>query len=218
MNNGFNVYAKALFSAFLPPGIRQTGIVAGGALRAYFDKTETKDIDVFFRCEEDFLAAAAEMDRWDRYVRLPDAGRTTLYLDKQGDVMVNLIGFAYGDAWETIARFDFRCCRMAAWMVDGDVLMACDLAAVADATAKRLVVLINNGLARTERRVTHYVEDYGYHLDLTVDDHLLSEEDAAVQEEEPAGHAPTIAFAVPTYVAQARPYLRRLPLHSAGGY
>ena len=198
-------YTRGLL-ALLPTAVQQSAIVAGGALRCFYDGTESNDVDLFFRSYEEFTAAVDAMSRHPLFRRAGDKGRTAVFV--RDGVEYNLIGFAFGDPWATIARFDFRCCRMAAWLSDSEVLLAAEPEAAADAQMKRLVVLLNNGDARTERRIRHYVEDYGYRLDITVDAHCVGE------------HAPLL-YQGPDpldYLDYARAYIRRLPRCGDGGY
>jgi hypothetical protein len=202
----FTTHAAGLLSRL--PSYLLVGFVAGGALRSHFDGTELKDIDIFFRSEEDYYRAvdAASCDtslRW-----LGAAGRTHYYEASDG-VQINLVGFAFGSPQETIERFDFRCCRMAAWLkAPGVYAYAMDDHAAVDATLKRLVVLQNNGEERTVQRIQHYVHDYGYRLDLSVVGHLIPEEDQ-VEHQDPQR---------PVAVTEVQRYLRRVPRTSGGGY
>ncbi|WP_251274144.1 hypothetical protein, partial [Enterobacter hormaechei] len=79
---------------------------------------------------------------------------------------VSLIGFEFGTPHEHCARFDLRCCaHVAIYEPSTDEVVVVSLeGAVADASKKLLFVLNNNGTERTIRRITHYVEDYGYTL------------------------------------------------------
>jgi hypothetical protein len=70
------------------------------------------------------------------------------------------------------------------------------------------VVLVCNGEERTERRIKHYIEDYGYTLDLSVTDHLDIAQEPTDEDLTPPR---------PVAVDQVKRYLRRLPV-SCGGY
>lgn len=164
-------YAKALF-ALLPSFTRSTAMIAGGALRAYYDKTPVADVDLCFRSNEDYERALAEMHAHPAFRFTGTKGRTAVF--KRGDGLeYNLVGFMPGTPQETIGRFDFRCCRMVAWLTtDGVLEFLAAPGAINDAVTKTLIVLLNNGTGRTIKRVTHYQDDYGYVLDLTADEHL----------------------------------------------
>jgi hypothetical protein len=182
-------------------------MLAGGALRACFDNTGIKDYDLFFRDEQDYLNANDILSSDPDFHFKGANGRTETFVHLPSGREFNLVGIAFLTAAETIERFDFRCCRMAAWMVGDDVYMVADPNASTDATEKRLVVLVCNGEERTERRIQHYVEDYGYTLDLSVTDHLNTAQET---EEDLTPPRPVAA-------EQVRRYIRRLPT-SCGGY
>ena len=190
----------------LPPLVREDAILAGGALRALFDGTKIKDYDIFFRSEEAYASANILMSQSPDFVQLPDAGRTTQWQHKTTKDVINLIGFAFGTPEETIGRFDMRCCHMALYFRGDTPVFLCRPEAEQDCYAKRLVVLTNNGTERTLRRIDHYVEDYGYKLDLSVVDHLQPEEDIVP----PPSNAPK--------PCPAQRYVSRLPTCSTGGY
>lgn len=201
----FHDHAAALLSRL--PSYLLVGFVAGGALRSHFDGTEVKDIDVFFHSEDDwqFAVAQAAGDPSMQYVS--DVGRTVYYM--RDGVQINLVGFAFGSPAATIERFDFRCCRMAVWIDEftkAPTWVMDDLAAV-DAVKRRLVVLQNNGAERTERRIQHYIDDYGYRLDLSWTDHLVPEDQ--VEDQDPPR---------PVAVTEVQRYLRRVPRCNSGGY
>lgn len=221
----FENYVRGLF-ADLPLYLR-TGFIAGGALRAHFDGTPVKDIDVFFRTEAMFKDAVADALADLTMDFVETRGRTYVFHHMSGRE-VNLIGFGFCSMEETIDRFDFRCCRMAACLLDDDhVLYAMDDDAAVDATKRRLVVLQNNGDARTERRIRHYIDDYGYSIDLSVTDHLDSEEsefpdDQAADQADAHfdGHAPYVPPEPPRVPLDEpiRRYIRRVPKRRGCGY
>lgn len=210
---GIGGYAKALLR-LLPEEARSIAILAGGALRGYFDKTPLADIDLVFRSEEDFQRACEIFRSSTAYQFVKCKGRTEVFTDVDG-TEVNLIGFAFGGAQETIERFDFRCCRMAAWLNEnGGIEFVCDPHAVSDAVTKTLVVLLNNGTERTLRRIDHYVLDYGYRLDLEVVDHLTEETDEDVIDDlRPDANANNHGVMSPKQL-----YIARLPRCGSGGY
>lgn len=159
----------------LPHIVAATSILGGGALRAFYDGTAVKDFDLFFASDEHYQGALIAMLANHAFDYEGSAGRTEIFRCRMTGRVFNLVGFCYGDATAQMERFDFRCCRMVAYLADGDVVFRADPDAVADAQAKRLVVLCNNGAERTERRVQHYIHDYGYALDTSVDGHLEPE-------------------------------------------
>lgn len=166
----FHTYIRAIL-AELPEGVADTAILAGGALRAFYDGTPVKDYDLFFSNKEDFAAARIALAAaWPD--DLPFECRGAWTHTAPSGKQFNLVGFCFGSAVETIERFDFRCCGIAGWL-EGHVVCSTALeGAIGDAEAKLLVIRNNNGDERTERRVDHYVEDYGYTVELPLEDPL----------------------------------------------
>lgn len=207
---GIGAYAKALLM-LLPTAVRGDVILAGGALRCFFDKTEQADVDLFFRSDEDFLRCLEVMHAHPGFRYDGCKGRSEVFIRVVDGIEFNLIGFAFGSPQETIERFDFRCCRMAAWMNgNGGLEFVSDPHAVSDAVIKALIVMVNNGTERTLRRIDHYVLDYGYKLDLDVVDHLTEEADADVLDD--LGQV-SVVSATPK-----QRYIARLPRCGNGGY
>ena len=202
---GIGAHAKALFR-LLPADVRSFAIIGGGALRCFFDKTPMADIDLLFRNEEAFQAAIKAFSETPGHYFIKHKGRSEVWGQTGSNVEFNLIGFCFGTAQETIERFDFRCCRMAAFYNENcGMEFVSDPHAVSDAVTKSLIVLVNNGTERTLMRIAHYVDDYGYVLDLDVDEHLVAEPEP---DEESAELPPT----------RVSTYISRLPRCGSGGY
>jgi hypothetical protein len=203
----------------LPWWIRDNAILAGGALRAAFDGTEVKDYDLFFRSEEHFQFAVRILQQHMLYAEGADAGRTKLFVCVENGYQINLVGFAFGTPEETMARFDFRCCRMALYVDNLMPTFSAEPGAVEDAQTKTLNVLICNGEDRTVRRIEHYENDYGYTVvvpevpsdDFDIDDPLADIDDPRYV---PAAQPPVPK---PDREVRVRRYIRTLPQHS-GGY
>ncbi|MCO5735943.1 hypothetical protein [Stenotrophomonas maltophilia] len=212
-------YAKQLLAG-LPEDVRRTAILAGGALRAYYDKTPLADVDLCFRSSADFDKAFVSMCCRDYDFR-EWKGRSAVFKRVSDGLEFNLIGFMHGDPAETIERFDFRCCRMAAWYdADGGLRTLFGHGAVGDAVTKTLVILVNNGTPRTVKRINHYVQDYGYTLDTSLEDHLEPERPEAlaeVQDDLAENAGPYLSARDFVSTVSAYRYISRLP-RVAGGY
>jgi len=166
MSAAFYAYIFAIF-ATLPDAVSSTAILGGGALRAFFDGSKVKDYDLFFRSKADFDAALIEMQASEFFRE--EAGNhvlSPLFVHIETGKEFNLIGFGLGTPEEQIARFDFRCCAIAAWKDENRVVryVAAE-GAIHDASHLLLNFVNNNGTDRTVRRATHYAEDYGYTVD-----------------------------------------------------
>lgn len=152
----------ATILAVLPPAARAVSIVAGGALRAYYDKTAIKDYDLFFRNFEDCHAAALALRAAGWLPECAPVG-TALWRSPCG-LLFNLVHFTFGCPEEHVNAFDFRCCQLAAWYEDGRLYVARAPKASIDAKHKRIRLVNNNGTERTAGRIERYERDYGYVL------------------------------------------------------
>lgn len=158
------VYSK------LPETVRNTAMIGGGALRTFFDGTQIKDIDLFFRSEWDFLAAKRALAMHEDWLLSSDeqllAGCPVFHLP--GLPPVNLVGFRFADTPRLLAyTFDLRCCAMAARCADGLVEFYAVPGAIEDAEAKALTVLNLQAFDRVKKRVLRYV-GYGYRASPTL--------------------------------------------------
>ncbi|WP_408953197.1 hypothetical protein [Lysobacter sp. Hz 25] len=165
----FRAYAAAIL-AVLPKGAREVSILAGGALRAYYDGTPVKDYDLFFRNHGHYLRAVNEMSAAG-FTHLRKVGGSEGWLSPCGKEF-NLVSLVYGEPLDHVGRFDFRCCQLAAYFVvnAGGIRGATELRTVmanqarVDCRKKRLKLQNNNGTERTAKRIEHYENDYGYSL------------------------------------------------------
>jgi len=174
-------HAQSLYNLF-PETWRSSIILGGGCLRAYYDNIPIKDIDCFFRSEEDYLTVVRTIAHTPGYTPLKIHERYCEYRHPGGRV-INLVGFVFGHPDGHLHRFDFRCCQFVAWYDDEANLQTdCILEAPDDADARLLYIQNNNGTERTLRRIRHYIEDYGY---LLHPDQTVEQEDAFEQEAEP---------------------------------
>lgn len=211
-------HARSLFDV-LPAEVRHLVILGGGSLRAFYDGTEIKDIDCFFKCSADYYYVSNVLDDMPGWTS-EDAPTGIRNFRSPCGRLVSLIGFEFGTVDEHVRRFDLRCCAMAAvFLKKYDEVVVCyyDLAEVVrDCTEKLLFVLNNNGTERTIRRITHYVEDYGYtlHPDQPEQDELFEDDDFP-------GHAPQGVHTPPKapepeYILRARRRVRAIPVTNHG--
>ncbi len=197
----------------LPEEVRLLPYIAGGALRSQYDGTAVNDIDLFFRSESDYTrvreALIAHAD-----FRYEGHNGSTLHYRHITGADFNLVGFLFCSPHEKMNQFDFRCTRIAAWLEHEDGALVYrsfgSFYAVADCRMKRLVVLNNNGTARTAKRITKYVEKYGYTLDIPIP----GDEPELAEDEEHEGidaHLPAwpIDQSVKSYLRRLRPCATR---------
>ncbi|QWF18717.1 hypothetical protein [Lysobacter capsici] len=165
----FRAYAAAIL-AVLPKGAREVSILAGGALRAYYDSTTVKDYDLFYRNPEHLRRAALALaENGFQFIRA--VGGSAVWLSPCGREF-NLVSLVFGEPEDHVGRFDFRCCQFAAYYVfnAGGIRGATALRTLkvnqarVDCRKKRIKLQNNNGTERTAKRIEHYENDYGYSL------------------------------------------------------
>ncbi|WP_369933907.1 hypothetical protein [Xanthomonas tesorieronis] len=167
----YGAYIAGIFLD-IPDAARGVAILGGGALRSYYDGTDAKDYDLFFRSYQDYLIAfAAFSQQGDRYMELVAPPGTSQFHDLSTGRLFNLVGFHFDTPQGHRDSFDFRCCMFAAWLEGLVPLSSEHPDAASDAKAKRLVVMNNNGDERTYARMQRY-KGYGYRLDLGLDEDL----------------------------------------------
>lgn len=207
-------HARTLFDV-LPAQVRHLVVLGGGSLRAFYDGTDIKDIDCFFKSLGDFHRAAFELSTAPGWAS-EDAPNGIRNFRSPCGKLVSLIGFEFGTPDEHCARFDLRCCAHVAVCLGEQVYVVSYPDAIADAERKLLFVLNNNGTERTIRRITHYVEDYGYglHPDQPEQDDLF--EDDGDYGYAPQGvHTPP-KVPEPEYIIRARRRVRAIPVTNHG--
>jgi hypothetical protein len=148
--------------ALLPDAVVSRAILGGGAIRSGYDDTPIRDYDLFFRSDEDFNAALAEMEslvNWSR-IEAPQCPRTPSFTC--GRVTVNLVGFRFrSTVRETAEAFDFRCCGHAISLADlDDYYQVPD--ADYDAQARILNFLNLQKPQRVLKRAVRYINAYDY--------------------------------------------------------
>lgn len=146
----------------MPPEVRPLAIVGGGALRAYFDGTRTKDIDLFFRCLGDYDGALAAFGVAGASFEINTPALTNIA--HYNGAVFNLIGFHFADdAEDAASQFDFLCTSMAAEMNGhGEVSFHAVPGAITDAEAKTLNFNVMQRTERVIKRLRRYVDELGY--------------------------------------------------------
>lgn len=148
----------------LPPSVRSIAIVGGGALRSFFDNTDVKDFDLFFRTHEDWLMAVEAMTNDPLCVGDMEnpAFPTFTYRSRPP---FNLIGFRHKEPEDLMNSFDFLCCCMVAFKKDGgDIEFLSAPHALSDATHKQLSLNKPQPIRRLLKRTSRYVAKYGYQI------------------------------------------------------
>ena len=146
----------------MPPEVRPLAMIGGGALRAYFDGTRTKDIDLFFRNVADFTAAVQVFAVEGASFGLGAPVGTDIVHFNGAEF--NLIGFhCHPSAQEVAESFDFRCVGMAAaYDGHGSIDFHAVDGAIEDAESKTLNFQTAQRTARVIKRLRRYVDELGY--------------------------------------------------------
>lgn len=170
--------------ALLPPELRSLAMLGGGAIRHLYDGTPLKDYDLFFRTEADWLEATQLLNLDERFIIMSDSAaavRHPTYIRLGHPYGFNLIGFGFTADTAALARsFDLTCCGFAACIgADDHVFFSSVDTAIEDAMAKALRINQRDTLERTQKRIAHYRDDYGYTLSSELaNDLVLGVEDA----------------------------------------
>ena len=88
--------------------IGTNGIIAGGCFKNLFNDEPVKDIDMFFRNNEDFAKAKMLLDSKDEdYVFDYENQKVIAYKNKKDNIRIELIRYVYGEPEEILNNFDF---------------------------------------------------------------------------------------------------------------
>lgn len=156
-------YALKIFAG-LPAGTEYLTFIAGGALRSFYDDTPVKDIDLFFRSEDDFQLALQSFRRAPEFTEddVPNGPRTPTFR-REGWPPFNLIGFRFNNSLSAlVASFDFTCCAIGAEKTASfDAYVCLHSKQRNDACSRVLRFCVPQNYERTIKRVERYVS-YGY--------------------------------------------------------
>jgi hypothetical protein len=83
------------------------GYVAGGCFKNIFNKEKIKDLDIFFRNEEEYQLADLYFREHEDYKFAYASKKVRAYKNLKTDIVVELIHSHYGEPIEMIERFDF---------------------------------------------------------------------------------------------------------------
>ena len=159
-----NQYALSIF-AVLPPGVDALAFIAGGCFRALYDKTEVKDIDLFFASYSDYQLALQFFAHDMRFTELesPTSG-ARIFTDGVRPPF-NLVGFRFPpNLRELVMGFDFTAVTCGAEMTEPGVVDVIEGPLFyPDATNKILRFNKVQNHDRAVKRVARY-EEYGYTL------------------------------------------------------
>lgn len=89
------------------------GFIAGGCFKNIFNGEKIKDVDVFFKNQEDFISACSYFEENEDYVFSYENDNTKSFKNKNTGIRVELIRSSFGNSKETISKFDFSITKFA---------------------------------------------------------------------------------------------------------
>lgn len=89
------------------------GFIAGGCFKNLFSHEHIKDIDVFFRNNEDFVDANIALGENEDFEEYYESGNVVAYRHIKTNKTVELVRSIYGSPEEVIRQFDFTVAKFA---------------------------------------------------------------------------------------------------------
>lgn len=89
------------------------GFIAGGCFKNIFKGQKIKDLDIFFKNENDFLQAKSFFETQEDYIFSYENNNTVSFKNKKTNIRIELIRHTYGTPIEIISMFDFSITRFA---------------------------------------------------------------------------------------------------------
>lgn len=93
--------------------IGHRGFIAGGCFKNLFSHERIKDIDVFFRSEDDFRHATIALRNSDDYEEAYESDNVTAFRHIKSGTVVELVRSIFGSPEEVISEFDFTVAKFA---------------------------------------------------------------------------------------------------------
>lgn len=117
--------SKVLFLGIYMEGHK--GYIAGGCFKNIFNGERIKDVDIFFRNQQEFIDACTYYDNNEDYVFSYENKNTRAYKNKGTNIRVELICSQYGDPEQVLSQFDFSITKFAFYKeeIEGEVEYKC---------------------------------------------------------------------------------------------
>ncbi len=131
------------------------GAICGGCFKNIFRKEEVKDIDIFFRTQEDFDKGFKKFSSSPDYNPVYENSNAASFLNKVTGVRIELIKKIYGSPNEIIEMFDFSVCRFAFYW-DKDEFIPTPKAIYADNFFEDLQI----GKLNLDNKILHPVDTF----------------------------------------------------------
>ena len=89
------------------------GFIAGGCFKNLFNHERIKDVDVFFRNNEDFIDARIALEENEDFEEAYESENVRAFRHIRSGVLVELVCSIYGSPEEVISQFDFTVAKFA---------------------------------------------------------------------------------------------------------
>ncbi len=90
-----------------------SGFIAGGCFKNILNAERIKDLDVFFKSEEDFQQAVEYFKTNEDYVHSYENKNTSAFKNKKTNIRVELVRSIFGSVEDILSRFDFSITKFA---------------------------------------------------------------------------------------------------------
>ena len=192
--------ATKLIDASLPAGIRVLlnkvpCILAGGAIRSFFDGSRSPDYDIFFYDMNGFRAADLMMSELFPVNRVHTSSYTHSYYTPNMKIQlvrpdsVELNQKKYTNPLELISQFDLTACQLAFTYENGRPTLHRTSSAIFHASTQTIVIA-NEWVRHSKEqfymqgRIKKYIKKYGYTLELERMNEKMKEPATEAVEEE----------------------------------
>jgi hypothetical protein len=123
MNNFESVDYTAFVSkvGFLKKYIKHNkGFIAGGVFKNIFLKEKIRDIDIFFKCEEDFKKAESKYNKNNNFKKIYGNDNCVAFYEKSTKITVELVKSQFYPVEEMISKFDFTIVKFALHKIENE--------------------------------------------------------------------------------------------------
>lgn len=105
--DNFNNMAVSQLKDFL---VGHNGFIAGGVFKDIYLNKSSKDIDIFFRCEDDFNNAVEFFDKSKKFNRLYSSSNSIGFTSSSsfGGEVIDLVQHIFGSPQDILESFDFK--------------------------------------------------------------------------------------------------------------
>ena len=89
------------------------GFIAGGCFKNLFNHEKIKDVDVFFKTQDDFTAACKSLSNSKDFCSLYESNNVIAFKHAESGIVLELVRKIFGEPEEIINQFDFTIVKFA---------------------------------------------------------------------------------------------------------